>query len=139
MVDLRLIKVIVLITQVASCSSSFSQTYGGDGGKGGDASVQVIIIPRAGYGGQGGNAYGNSSQHKTLVTNSCVIDDPTPTPLNLRATPSGQVVGTVINGTRAVLNSVKYDVHGKGWADIITIGGGQRGWVYRAYIKCPGD
>ncbi len=65
----------------------------------------------------------------------CSVNDPTGTPLNVRAKPGGRVIGTVTNGTRVGLAS-KEDV-GK-WRQIMI--GRQDGesliygWVFKKYL-----
>jgi hypothetical protein len=61
---------------------------------------------------------------------TCIVTDPTGTPLNIRATPNGQIVGTLVNGTQVTVSDVAFDRQGNAWAYIGI------GWVYRQYITC---
>ena len=61
---------------------------------------------------------------------TCVVHDPTGTPLNLRAGPSGPIIGTLRNGTPVVAT----DVHGIWWR-ITPLGRGKSGWVYSKYLS----
>lgn len=62
---------------------------------------------------------------------SCVVADPTSTPLNVRATPGGAIVATIYNGTwvRIVRRS-------GAWVFIAHDGGHPIGWVYRRFLSC---
>lgn len=60
----------------------------------------------------------------------CAVTDPTGTPLNIRATPNGRIVGTLRNGTRVSIETVTYDSQGRAWANIGI------GWVFREFIRC---
>ncbi len=69
----------------------------------------------------------------------CVVADPSPTPLNVRASPgnSGKVIGTLKDGH--VVFVLRENPGGRPWAYVADIvGGGTRelGWVYRPYIRC---
>ncbi len=69
----------------------------------------------------------------------CVVADPSPTPLNVRALPgnSGKVIGTLKDGH--VVFVLREYPGGRPWAYVADIvGGGTRelGWVYRPYIRC---
>jgi hypothetical protein len=62
---------------------------------------------------------------------TCIVADPTPTPLNVRATPGGQIVATIADGSVVITNSRR----GK-WVHISWPSGHPIGWVYRSYIVC---
>ncbi|MCE7027488.1 SH3 domain-containing protein [Jiella avicenniae] len=69
----------------------------------------------------------------------CVVADPSPTPLNVRASPGngGKVIGTLNDGH--VVFVLREYPGGRPWAYVAdTVGGGRRelGWVYRPYIRC---
>jgi hypothetical protein len=71
-----------------------------------------------------------------IAAKSCIVADPTPTPLNIRADPNGRIVLTMDNGaTVHVLKEENLD--GKSWS---LIGSGQDGpmlgWVFTDYLNC---
>src|SRR5262245_35467657 len=63
--------------------------------------------------------------------------DPTGTPLNVRTTPNGNIVGTLSNGTLVNILDRPSNVRGRTWVyvgryeDRVPIG-----WVYRDYLDC---
>ena len=67
---------------------------------------------------------------------NCVIADPTSTPLNLRTSPNGTIVGTVANGTRARILDQARDRGGEQWVYIADAGARPMGWVIRKFIVC---
>src|SRR5271166_1243225 len=73
---------------------------------------------------------------KALADDRCLVADPTETPLNVRAAPDGDIVGTLSNGTSVTIFDRSF-VGGKSWVyvgrfeDRIPIG-----WVYRNYLNC---
>lgn len=69
----------------------------------------------------------------------CTVADPTGSPLNLRTDANGQIVGTVRNGTKLRVNTVK-TVDGKPWAMVERMGSDNAvGWVFDANLKCEQD
>ena len=66
----------------------------------------------------------------------CVVVDPTGTPLNVRARPSGTIVGALYNGTRVVSFGEVIDEQGREWSHVATIDPGKDGWVYRRFLDC---
>jgi hypothetical protein len=60
----------------------------------------------------------------------CTVTDPTGTPLNIRNSPNGQVVGKIRNGKKVKMLSLTFDNQGKPWVNI------GRGWVLREFISC---
>jgi hypothetical protein len=66
----------------------------------------------------------------------CVVADPTGTPLNVRASPNGSILGALYNGTRVSLLSVAADRSGQSWAYIAPLGPGKRGYVFYNYLAC---
>lgn len=67
----------------------------------------------------------------------CLVDDPTGTPLNVRAAPNGAIVTTLSNGTRVeVLEETK--IGNKRWL-FVTRQGERLGWIFGAYVVCPKD
>jgi hypothetical protein len=62
---------------------------------------------------------------------SCILADPTPTPLTVRATPRGQIVATIADGTVVGINSRR----GR-WAHISWPSGHPIGRVFRSRPAC---
>ncbi|NDW05822.1 SH3 domain-containing protein [Jiella pacifica] len=86
-------------------------------------------------------ARANASRGSSIADDlrRCVVADPSPTPLNVRASPgnTGKVIGTLKDGH--VVFVLREYPGGKPWAYVAdTVGGGTRelGWVYRPYIRC---
>ena len=77
-----------------------------------------------------------SDPTSAVAAKSCIVADPTPTPLNVRSDPNGKIVLTMENGaTVHVLKQQTLD--GKAWS---LIGSGQDGpmlgWVFSDYLTC---
>ena len=71
-----------------------------------------------------------------LAAETCMVTDPTDTPLNVRAAPSnkGKILGTIENET--IVTIAKYSKNKK-WAYIKDVDTRERiGWVYREYLSC---
>jgi hypothetical protein len=69
----------------------------------------------------------------------CVVNDPTATPLNIRATPNGAIIGTVRNGVTVRAMSVESH-RGRPWALVERLAADNAvGWVYDPYLKCEED
>ena len=66
----------------------------------------------------------------------CMVTDPTGTPLNIRSTPQGAVVGTIDNGAVVEILERQTDAKGKPWVYIATRGGRPIGWVFREFVSC---
>lgn len=69
----------------------------------------------------------------------CEVTDPTGTPLNIRATPNGRIVGTAMNGTEVEIENLAHDGKGRPWALISLSSTGKKrvlGWVIREFISC---
>jgi hypothetical protein len=67
---------------------------------------------------------------------SCIVADPTPTPLNVRMAPNGQILGAVANGV-PVRVLERQTVNGKAWALIEPLeAGAKSGWVFSSYLNC---
>jgi hypothetical protein len=69
----------------------------------------------------------------------CKVTDPTGTPLNVRATPNGRVVGTLKNDTEVYIEEVANDDKGRPWAKVGVKSNGKKkvmGWVIREFISC---
>ncbi len=66
----------------------------------------------------------------------CTADDPTGTPLNVRASPNGPILGALYNGTSVEVRDITVDQSGRRWAYIVPLSEGKRGWVFRVYLDC---
>jgi uncharacterized protein YraI len=67
----------------------------------------------------------------------CKVTDPTGTPLNVRASPNGKIIGTLANGTLVSVAGYGEDANGKSWAQVKNYGTGKLiGWVFREFISC---
>ncbi len=73
----------------------------------------------------------------TAQEHRCRVVDATGTPLNVRSTPSGTIVGTLANGIVVYVIDHATDAHGKSW---VYVGDSATttpvGWVYRQFIEC---
>jgi hypothetical protein len=67
---------------------------------------------------------------------TCLIADPTGTPLNVRASPGGRVVGNLYNGDYVVMQRTTRDAGGRPWALVAGTDGSTHGWVFREFISC---
>ena len=70
---------------------------------------------------------------------SCLVNDPTGTPLNVRASPQSTIVDTLPNGKRVSIQEIKRDNQAKTWARISRGAGGSLGWVFLDYLQCESD
>jgi hypothetical protein len=77
-----------------------------------------------------------ANQHRATSKPYCVVDDPTPTSLNLRTAPYGRIIGTVTNGTKVTIIDRAGDNRGKPWVYISGDDDGPLGWVFSEYVKC---
>ena len=77
-------------------------------------------------------------QGSPSASQSCYVNDPTGTPLNVREIPNGAVVDTLTNGTSLHVIGTQQDTRGRDWA-LITRPGEDRaiGWAFHDYIACP--
>lgn len=67
---------------------------------------------------------------------SCVVIDPTGTPLNVRSTPNGsEIVARLPNNSRVIPYKVAYDGQNRHW---ILVGDAvhSQGWVFGPYVSC---
>lgn len=70
-------------------------------------------------------------------TGRCMVSDPTGTPLNIRTSPQGRIVGTISNGSMVRVASMSRDGKGQAWAYIVRWEDGSSiGWVFREFISC---
>lgn len=71
------------------------------------------------------------------LENACRVADPSGTPLNLRTTPYGRIIGVVENGTMVSVMDETRDRAGRVWVYVRDDYSTQPlGWVYRDYINC---
>jgi hypothetical protein len=67
----------------------------------------------------------------------CRVTDPTGTPLNVRAAPSGPIIGTLPNGTLVSITERSSDRNGRAWVYISrNVDGEPLGWVFREFVSC---
>lgn len=71
---------------------------------------------------------------------TCVVADPSGTPLNVRLAPNGRIVDELANGTWVYIDDIRRD-QGKAWAYVAESNAAGRvglpiGWVFRDYLNC---
>lgn len=67
----------------------------------------------------------------------CRVMDPTGTPLNVRSSPGGRIIGNLPNGFLVSIMSIRRDGGGRPWAYVSRFDNGRRiGWVWREFIAC---
>jgi hypothetical protein len=66
---------------------------------------------------------------------TCVVADPTGTPLNIRTSPNGKIVGKIANGERVRISDQTTE-DGKQWAYISNAASRPMGWVFRKFLSC---
>ncbi|MGE7468625.1 SH3 domain-containing protein [Bosea sp. NPDC003192] len=72
-----------------------------------------------------------------FAQNRCAVTDPTGTPLNIRETPNGEIIGRVSNGVGIRVINTSSDERGRAWALISPRGRNHVvGWVYREFVSC---
>ncbi len=67
---------------------------------------------------------------------TCIVTDPTGTPLNVRAKPNGTILGALHNGAIVALMDGATDARGREWSFIEPAGAGKAGWVFREFLTC---
>ena len=67
---------------------------------------------------------------------ACVVNDPTPTPMNYRTAPNRRVLGSIGNGQTVSIKDTTLDASGKRWAFIADGNGATLGWAFQGYIRC---
>jgi Bacterial SH3 domain len=70
---------------------------------------------------------------------ACRVDDPTGTPLNVRTTPNGRIVGALANGDFVSLLDRASDTRGRLWVYVGTTDNKPIGWVYADFIACGNE
>ncbi len=68
-------------------------------------------------------------------TASCVVDDPTGTSLNVRATPNGGIKQKLANGNRVTVLKTATASNGKSWVYVADSSGQEVGWVFLPYLS----
>lgn len=67
----------------------------------------------------------------------CRVMDPTGTPLNIRQTPAGRIVGQLPNGMLVNRAETVRDERGRAWVFVHDRETGDPiGWVYREFVAC---
>ena len=69
----------------------------------------------------------------------CLVNDPSTTPLNLRSSPMGTIIGTLANRQTVQILEQTVDDRGRSWARVTVVSGagtGREGWVFREFIAC---
>ena len=65
------------------------------------------------------------------------MTDPTGTPLNVRESPNGKIIGTLANGTWSTIVEYKDAANGKPWVKIVDHETKKPiGWVFREFVSC---
>jgi hypothetical protein len=72
--------------------------------------------------------------HASLA--SCVVDDPTGTPLNVRTSPNGPIVGALHNGASVGVVYSRMSADHKVWFFVVPEGPGKSGFVYSQFLDC---
>ena len=66
---------------------------------------------------------------------TCMVSDPTGTPLNVRRYPNGPVIGQLRNGRIVIIRGTSRDDRGRPWARLFS-SDGEIGWIFREYVSC---
>lgn len=84
-------------------------------------------------------AYLKCKKPKDESATMCTVTDPTGTPLNVRAEPGGEIVGSWTNGIN--VRQFERKMHkGKAWVAVERAAEDNTvGWVYDPYLKCEED
>jgi hypothetical protein len=82
-------------------------------------------------------AMGKTELKNYFDDSRCLVADPTGTPLNIRATPNGKIVGKVKNGATVYIIVDALDAQERVWAKIrLTPRGPAKGWVLQDFLEC---
>jgi len=65
----------------------------------------------------------------------CTVSDPTSSPMNVRATPRGEILGTLRNGRRVTIDRTT-EFNNRTWAFAMSDDESLRGWVVLNYLRC---
>ena len=77
-----------------------------------------------------------SAAQAQVPRGTCMISDPTGTPLNVRSAPAGRIIGNLYNGDFVVMTGTAPDANGRNWAQVTGTSTDIRGWVFREFISC---
>ena len=67
----------------------------------------------------------------------CKVTDPTGTPLKVRESPNGKIIGTLANGTFVTIVDSKNTANGKPWVKVQHAETKKPiGWVFREFVSC---
>ncbi|HXG78393.1 MAG TPA: SH3 domain-containing protein [Methyloceanibacter sp.] len=67
----------------------------------------------------------------------CYVTDPTGTPLNVRDSPNGRIIGTLPDGKFVSVIKKAKAANGKPWALVAELDTKERiGWVFYLYLSC---
>src|SRR5215831_13867144 len=80
-------------------------------------------------------ALAGSAHADVSKVNTCVVADPTGTPLNVRNRPNGTILGALHNDTRVIILDAAL-VSGKVWSKIVPVEAGKVGWVFYSFLDC---
>ena len=73
----------------------------------------------------------------TAYAQTCKVTDPTGTPLNVRDTVAGKVIGKLSNGKVVYIAEYAYDSKGRPWVLVFDVKtDAYIGWVYREFVSC---
>ncbi|MBM3608554.1 MAG: SH3 domain-containing protein [Alphaproteobacteria bacterium] len=67
---------------------------------------------------------------------TCLVSDPTGTPLNVRSGPNGRIIGNLYNGDYVVIQRTSRDDRGRPWALVGGTDGSTHGWIFREFVSC---
>ncbi len=74
---------------------------------------------------------------EAFAQSRCRVMDPTGTPLNVRTSPNGPIIGTLPNGMLVSVIDRTRDARGRMWVYVASLETGQPiGWVFREFIAC---
>lgn len=65
----------------------------------------------------------------------CTVSDPTGSPMNVRATPRGEVLGILRNGQRVTISRTT-EFNNRTWTFAMSEDGTLKGWVVLNYLRC---
>lgn len=77
-----------------------------------------------------------SAQAQQVPRGTCLVSDPTGTPLNVRSGPGGSITGNLYNGDYVVIRRIVRDDRGRPWALVGGTDGSTHGWIFREFVSC---
>ena len=135
----------VFVAAFAVClwSPAFAQATGGNGGAGGNATINLYVEPggnvtvggQGGGGGNGGAATGSAPSGVASPRSTCWVNDDNP-PLNVRNGPNIEPPIANLNNGEIVykIEEQSFGQNGR-WAKV-TYHEIYQGWVFRKLIQC---